>query len=365
MPVRSVLIVDDHLPSVELLEAYLLPEGYRIEKAQNGEEAMSQIAKNPPDLVLLDALMPRLNGYEVCRKIKDNPGTSSIPVVMVTSLKDPADRARSVAEGADDFLTKPVGRWELLARVRSLLQTRSLREQLEFYRKERTEAGEPQDLALESIVHDLKNTLTVVESNLELIEIKKMQDSQHQLDTSRHHCRILFHMIQDLAEVAKLEAGTMHLSRKPVELGDLIRQCVNEFSVASKAREKEILLDLSPELPSLVGDSHVLYRVIFNLVACAIRFTGQGGSVLVVARKEGEVLRVAVTSQGEPMPASLLAKAFNKTAYLAESGQAGRGLSLAFCKLAVEAHGGKIWAECKPGTGNRFTFELPLALSVA
>ena len=118
----KILVVDDEEKNVKLMEAILLPRGYEIVKAYNGEEALQQVAKQMPDLILLDVMMPIMNGFEVCKKLKDDPETRLIPIVIMTALGELEDRVRGIEAGADDFLTKPVNRDELLARIQTSLR---------------------------------------------------------------------------------------------------------------------------------------------------------------------------------------------------------------------------------------------------
>jgi CheY-like chemotaxis protein len=121
-----VLIADDNQPNRELLEAYLDDEGYEIIMAGDGEQTMERVAEQAPDIILLDIMMPRLSGYEVCERLKADPATRSIPVLMVTALNEMGDIEKAIEKGCDDFLKKPVNRLELQTRVRSLLRVRHL-----------------------------------------------------------------------------------------------------------------------------------------------------------------------------------------------------------------------------------------------
>lgn len=127
----DVLIVDDNLQNAELLEAYLESLGCTLRIAQDGVEAMEEIEKQPPDIVLLDIMMPRMSGFEVCERIKKNEQTKDIQVVLVTALNELSDIERGVDCGADDFLSKPINKIELIARVKSLLRVRHLKSELE------------------------------------------------------------------------------------------------------------------------------------------------------------------------------------------------------------------------------------------
>ncbi|MCW5754442.1 MAG: response regulator [Phycisphaeraceae bacterium] len=127
----SILVVDDNEQNLELLHAYLEELGVPIRTALNGAEALASVEEFPPDIVLLDIMMPIMSGFQVCAKIKANPATRDIPVIMVTALNEVGDVERAVESGADDFLTKPVNKLELLTRVRSLMRVRQLRRELD------------------------------------------------------------------------------------------------------------------------------------------------------------------------------------------------------------------------------------------
>jgi two-component system, OmpR family, alkaline phosphatase synthesis response regulator PhoP len=126
-----ILVADDNLQNVELLEAYLGDLPCILKSATDGEETLKAIEEFKPDVVLLDVMMPRLSGFEVCRKLRTNPETRDLSVLMVTALNEPADFERGVQAGADDFLTKPVNKLELLCRVKSMLRVRHLKSELE------------------------------------------------------------------------------------------------------------------------------------------------------------------------------------------------------------------------------------------
>ncbi|MDH4203820.1 MAG: response regulator [Phycisphaerae bacterium] len=127
----KVLVVDDNLQNLELILAYLEDIDCESLSAAGGQEALEMIQNDPPDLVLLDVMMPKISGFEVCKRIKNNPETADIPVIMVTALSEMGDIERAINSGTDDFLSKPVNKWELLARVRTMLKLKHLTDQLE------------------------------------------------------------------------------------------------------------------------------------------------------------------------------------------------------------------------------------------
>ncbi len=127
----TILIADDNVQNVELLQAYLDDLGCRVVTAHDGQETMEKVAEEEPDLILLDIMMPKVSGFEICRKLKADEGTASIPICMVTALHELGDIERAVEAGTDDFLSKPIKKWELLTRVRSLLKVRHLQNELD------------------------------------------------------------------------------------------------------------------------------------------------------------------------------------------------------------------------------------------
>ena len=127
----TVLVVDDDPPSLELLQAYLEDVDCKTVTARDGPDALEIIAKEPPDLILLDVMMPKMSGFEVCKRIKKDPKTSDIPVIMVTALNEFGDIERGIDSGTDDFLSKPVNKLELLTRVKTMLKLKHLSDKLE------------------------------------------------------------------------------------------------------------------------------------------------------------------------------------------------------------------------------------------
>jgi two-component system alkaline phosphatase synthesis response regulator PhoP len=133
----TLLLVDDNQQNLELMQAWLEPLGCRLEAAHDGVEALEAAARHRPDLILLDVMMPRMSGFEVCRRLKDAPGTRDTVIIMVTALNEVGDFERAVESGCDDFLTKPVNKLELTTRVRSLLRVRLLKRKVDALLQQR------------------------------------------------------------------------------------------------------------------------------------------------------------------------------------------------------------------------------------
>ena len=359
MAKSTVLVVDDNPQNLELLEAYLIPEDYNVLTALDGLEALKQVEEVSPDIVLLDVMMPHMNGYEVCQKLKNDETTRFIPVVMVTALKELDDKIQSIEAGADDFLTKPINKLELLTRIKSLIRVKHLHDDLEKSYRDLMELENTKDHLTQMIIHDLKNPLTGIKANLEIVGMEELRETQECLDAAQRSCDLLFNMIQDLLDISKMEDGQLTLNKEPCNLEEIIGASAKEFEVTSLAENKEIVLEMSPDLPPLNCDRNLLYRTMSNLLINAIKYTGRGGTITVHALVVEGSFQVRVEDTGQGIPDEYLEKIFEKFGQVESRSRSGTGLGLTFCRMAVEAHQGRIWVESEEGVGSRFIFEIP------
>jgi len=182
---KTILIVDDDEKNIKLLKAYLQAEEYRIFQALNGEDALKMVNNFNPDVILLDVMMPGIDGFEVCKRLKTDEKTKMIPVVMVTALREREDRIKALEAGADDFLSKPVNKTELLVRVKSLLRIKSYHDQLLNSYKEIALKNERlkeleriKEGLTHMIIHDLNNPLSAIYGNLEMIKVENQNLSE-------------------------------------------------------------------------------------------------------------------------------------------------------------------------------------------
>ncbi|HLG29736.1 MAG TPA: response regulator, partial [Candidatus Brocadiales bacterium] len=323
----KILVVDDNEDNVELLEAFLLPMGYEVIKALNGREALEAVERDHPDLILLDVLMPEMGGLEVCRRLKGGENTKFIPIILVTALKDVNDRVEGIEAGADDFLSKPIDKHELKARIKSLLRIKEMHDQLEESRRnlettnnELIKLGRLKDDLTHLLVHDLKNPLV---NMMELVrqtlsyDAKNLTEKQvERLSLTRTSCETLLNLIITLLDISKMEEGKMVLNRSSFDMKEAIYSNVREFKVI--ATELGIHLEeLLPENTLIVNaDYELIQRVIYNLLSNAIRHTRKGGRVNISARvnKDAKSLLTAVSDTGEGIPRQYWNTIFEKFA---------------------------------------------------
>jgi signal transduction histidine kinase len=369
----TVLVVDDDPSNRALLRAILESAGYRVVEAESGAGALGELERQPPDLVLLDVLMPGMDGFATCAALRARPGGSDVPIVLVTALGDLTTHARAIETDADDFLTKPVQRTELLVRVRSLIRVRRLsrqiRENAEIIRAQRDElvrSQQQKDELAAFIVHDLKNPLGGILANVQFVQ-SQLADPELRgaLDDAVTASRAMLRMVLNLLDISRAEDGALKLNRAEFDarrlIDELRRQC--ERHVTTHGRT--FVVREVGERTRVLGDIDIVRRVLENLLDNATKHTPSGGEVKLELRldRPGWLL-VRVCDGGRGIPAEYRDRVFDKYVQLDRELReytASRGLGLAFCRMAVEAHGGRIWVEDNQPRGSAFCFELPLA----
>ncbi len=363
-----LLVVDDDPVNVELLCELLQAMEYRVEGALDGESALRKAREGRPDLILLDIMMPGMNGFEVCRQLRAMPETAKIPVVFVTALSDTDDKLRAIEVGGDDFLTKPFHRPVLLARIRSLLRLKVAGDELEQSYRRLKEMEQLRDDLMKMIVHDLKSPLAAVLGTLEMVtdgDLGEIPEDAHRLlSDAQQRGTDMLQLMDDLLELAQLEDSHVQLQLAPLRSDDLLRAVSEEWTVRTEQEGATLALAAVPTIP-LLADEHLLRRVFANLIGNAVKHGGDGVRISLAARLApgGETMHFTVADDGHPIPPAYHELIFSKYGSVpSRPSPAARpsGLGLTFCKLAVEAHGGRIWVRNGPAGGNVFEFCIPL-----
>ncbi|MFN2400737.1 MAG: ATP-binding protein [Gemmatimonadaceae bacterium] len=371
-----ILVADDVPANVELLFDQLNMLGYQIVSAVDGPSALAMCFEHRPDLCILDVAMPagmlggddRSTGFEVCRRIKRDPRTARIPVIFVTALNDATDRVKAIEAGGDDFLTKPHNRQILGARVRSLLRLKFATDALEdSYRKLR-ELEKVRDDLMKMIVHDLKTPLTSVLATLEMVidgDFGGISEVQRRaLADAEAKSEDLLALMEDLLEIARIEETTVELSIEPIAPGALIAEIVHEWSVRFQQEGVTVSVDVQDDSPVFHADKGLIKRVFSNLIQNAVTHSSRDVSIDLQARRDasgGVLFTVADNGPGIPPEYhELIFRKFERVRNPQIPRVRSSGLGLAFCKLAVDAHGGRIWVQSSEGEGSRFHIVLPV-----
>jgi two-component system sensor histidine kinase/response regulator len=368
-PTATILVVDDNEANRLLAENTLEDEGYRVVLASGGAEGVAAFEREHPDCVLLDIRMPEVDGFTACERIRALPRGSETPVLFLTALRDVDTFDHALRAGGDDFLTKPVRPTELVIRVRNALKLRrlniELREHYEILRRQRDDLFRLQlqkERLTAFVVHDLKNPVNSLDLRAQLLlrDEGLHERARDSVIKMRSVVRKLAQMIHNLLDLSKAGEGQLAPRRSDIDLRGLVDEVIAELDV--DAQLQEVKLRRTLETDRVYADEDLFRRTLTNLVENAIRYAPPETSVTIAAARivGGTELRIADAGTG--IPPEMREKVFDPFVQV-ESGarvveRSGHGLGLTFCKLAIEAHGGRIWIE-DAAPGAVFCLRLP------
>ncbi len=360
-----ILVVDDVVHNVHVVGSILGDAGYQVVPATNGEQAL-RFATNPaPDLVLLDVMMPEMDGFEVCRRLKSTPETSAIPVIFLTAAVEIDQVVKGLALGAVDYVTKPFNSAELLARVRTHLEVKFSREILERTAAKLRENNEEKNEFLGIAAHDLKNPISNFIGLVEHILSTPDLDRAELEDISKdilNESRRLLQLVQDLLDVNALERGELKLQLAPLDLVEIAQTVVDHFRARAEAKQQRLSLDPGGVPAQVLADRSVTLQILDNLVSNAVKFSPAGSPIRVTISRVPEGFLCAVQDEGPGLSAEDRKRLFGKFARLSArptGGENTTGLGLSIVKKLVEAMNGAVWCESNPGHGAKFVFRLP------
>ncbi|MBE9180411.1 hybrid sensor histidine kinase/response regulator [Oculatella sp. LEGE 06141] len=352
----SILVVDDEPNNFDVIETFLHNEGYELNYASSGQKAIDRLDTVQPDVILLDVMMPDLDGLEVCRRIKAQVRWQVVPIIVVTALTAKEDLARCLAAGADDFISKPINGMELRARTRSMLRIKQQYDDLQSLLQVREDM-------VHMIVHDLRNPLTSVLLSTEMLRLpglssEKQQKKVEQIAIAGSQLQSL---IDSLLLLAKLESGKMTLNCTEIDLAQLCMAAVTDLEAIAAQKQLRLLAQLPDGGEPVTVDVPVFRRVLDNLLSNAIKFAPRKSQVLITTDylESGEAI-VRVTDSGPGVSEVLKQHIFERYEIgTLINGTSQIGLGLAFCKMAIEAHGGQITVEDNQPQGTVFSILLP------
>ena len=361
-----VLVVDDEPRNVQLLQDLLEVHRYSVCTAADGERAVAVAQECRPDVILLDVMMPRLNGFEVCRMLKAAPATAMIPVLLVTSLDARDDRLAGMAAGANDFITKPIDSAYLLLRVRNAVTAKRLHDEVTAQYQQLKQLETARDTLTHMIVHDLRSPLTGMQGYLDLLRMALEAGSYDEVmeyaADANATARRLNELISQVLDVSRLESNQMPVEPEQTNLVQLVPAAV--ASVGPPPASVQVAYDLPAHPVVLSCDRDLITRVLVNLVSNAYKFTPRESSVRIGVAAENGHARITVTDAGKGVAREhreLIFQKFGQTAIGRAAAARSSGLGLTFCKLAVEAHGGRIGVDTGAEGGSVFWVELPVS----
>lgn len=363
----TILVVDDNPTNLGVLVDYFKEFGMRILTARDGEVALTRAQATLPDLILLDVMMPGINGFEVCERLKTYPATHDIPVIFMTALSSLDDKVRGFEAGAVDYVTKPVQQAEVMARVSTHLRLRALTRQLQQANQELQELNATRDKFFSIIAHDLRAPFDALMNFPEIMLMRFDTMSQERmremLERMHQTARSTYQLLQNLLTWARMQKGHLPYEPQPVRLKDTAAQVFRVLG--ENARQKNLTLVNTIAQEILVqADPSMAETVLRNLVSNALKFTPSGGQITLAAQAapQPNFIEVSVTDTGVGIAAEDIEKVFRLDAKHSTRGTAnerGSGLGLMLCREMVQKHGGEISIRSAVGEGTTVAFTLP------
>ena len=369
----SILVVDDNVVIRQIMKRALEQNQHCVTVAKNGIEALECMRQGGIDLVLLDVIMPEMNGFEVLEEMAKEPDLAAIPVVVISGDTQLDSAIRCIQLGAEDYLVKPPNQTLLRTRVNASLRKKFLHDQEQAHQREikqMYEAVKAANVAKTEFIamatHELRNPIAQIAiTNSLFSRVGELNEKQEELlDAVNFSLERMQSLIVDLDGVSRLEMGKIRIEIAPLDLRELILKIVNSFENDLATRNHSIIVDMPDKLAYVQADRERMIQVLSNLVSNAIKYTPDGGKIFVsaVARPEDRSVEVAVRDTGLGIALEDQKQIFSKFFRSGDSkvrARPGTGLGLYIAKSLIEMQNGRIWFESNYGEGTAFYFSLP------
>ena len=363
----KILIVDDVMSNVLLLKVLLTNEKFAIAPASNGRQALEQVEKENPDLVLLDVMMPDMSGFEVAQHLKSNPQTAEIPIIFLTALNSTADIVKGFQVGANDFISKPFNKEELIIRVTHQISLVAAKRLILSKTEElqRTIAG--RDKLYSVIAHDLRSPMGSIKMVLNMLILnlpfEKIGAEMYELLTMANQTtEDVFSLLDNLLKWTKSQIGKLNVVYQDVDLVEVTDGVIEIFSMVASLKKIRIR-EMKPERMMVNADIDMLKTVVRNLLSNAIKFSKENSEILVKMEEVNGMAVVSVQDHGCGISEEGQKKLLHADTHFSTFGtnnEEGSGLGLLLCKDFVVKNGGKLWFTSKEGEGSIFSFSIPV-----
>ena len=363
----KILIVDDVMSTVLLLKVLLTNEKFAIATASNGRQALEQVEKENPDLVLLDVMMPDMSGFEVAQHLKSNPQTAEIPIIFLTALNSTADIVKGFQVGANDFISKPFNKEELIIRVTHQISLVAAKRLILSKTEElqRTIAG--RDKLYSVIAHDLRSPMGSIKMVLNMLILnlpfEKIGAEMYELLTMANQTtEDVFSLLDNLLKWTKSQIGKLNVVYQDVDLVEVTDGVIEIFSMVASLKKIRIR-EMKPERMMVNADIDMLKTVVRNLLSNAIKFSKENSEILVKMEEVNGMAVVSVQDHGCGISEEGQKKLLHADTHFSTFGtnnEEGSGLGLLLCKDFVVKNGGKLWFTSKEGEGSIFSFSIPV-----
>ncbi len=365
--VPFILVVDDILKNLQVIGNILEDEGYEISVATSGEEAIEMLQEDIPDLILLDVMMPGMNGFEVCRRLKDMEKIKDVPVIFLTAKTETEDIIKGFELGGVDYISKPFKKEELLVRIKTHLQLKFSKEMIITKNIRLEQLNTEKNEFLGIAAHDLKNPLSTIKGYAELLEVDAPNMSEEEIvefaGQIKSMSQYMFQIIIDLLDMNAIEEGKMRMNPVDFEVVTVVMNALSKFNVPAEKKNIKIKFEPDSYTLSAFADVGRTQQVLDNLVSNALKFSPFDKNIYVKAYAYNtEKICIEVQDEGPGISEEDKTKLFGKFAKLSARPTANEnstGLGLSIVKKIVENMGGDIWCESELGQGASFKFTLP------
>lgn len=363
----KVLIVDDVISSVLLLKVLLNNEKFQIVTASNGTEALAQVKKEKPDLVLLDVMMPDISGFDVAKQMKADPEMSDIPIIFLTALNSTADIVKGFQVGGNDFISKPFNKEELIIRVTHQISLVAAKRIIVAQTEELRKTIMGRDKLYSVIAHDLRSPMGSIKMVLNMLILnlpsETIGEEMYELLTMANQTtEDVFSLLDNLLKWTKSQIGKLKVVYQELNMVEVVEGVSEIFTMVAGLKNIKIVQDM-PVVPVVVrADIDMLKTVIRNLISNAIKFSNEGSEVLVSLTEEDGMAIVSVKDScgiDEENQKKLLHTDTHFSTF-GTNNEEGSGLGLLLCQDFIVKNGGKLWFTSKKGEGSTFSFSVPL-----
>lgn len=363
----TVLIVDDTIANVLLLKVLIGNQKYRIVTANNGMEALQAVEKESPDLILLDIMMPGMNGYEVAEKLKADPQTQEIPIIFLTALNSTNDIVKGFKTGASDYISKPFNKEELLIRVTHQISLIAAKRLIASQMKELQSTIRGRDRLYSVIAHDLRSPIGSIKMVLNMLLLNLPassigKDMHEMLNMANRMTEEVFSLLDNLLKWTKSQIGRLNVVYQQFDLVPIIQGVIEIFSIAAELKNIRLRVEI-PDTLEVYADCDMMKTVIRNLISNAMKFTPEGGDITIRVRQDAQAAIVEASDSGCGISKENQAKLMKPSTHFSTFGtknEEGSGLGLLLCQDFATKNGGRLWFESEEGKGSTFSFSIPL-----
>ena len=362
----TILVVDDVVSNVLLLKILLTKENFKVLTANNGYTCIEIAQNNHPELILLDVMMPDINGFETAEKLKSDPATADIPIIFLTALNAPSDLVKGFQVGANDFLTKPFNKEELVMRVMRQIQLVFAKSIIESQNAELKRTISNRDKMYSVIAHDLRSPMASIRMVLNLLvstisseligeELFSLLDKANKESEETHD------LLDNLLKWTKSQTGRLNVVHQNFDISDVLIGIEDIFSLIAENKKQKINFDKQTGSIMVRADKDMLNTVLRNFMSNAIKFTPEGKDIDILVDKQDKFVKVSIRDHGVGISPERIATLFSagQTTY-GTNNEEGSGLGLQLCQDFARKNGGDVMVESVLGEGSTFSVFVPL-----